>query len=171
VENWPKDCYADGPRAKEYRAWRCENITRLVKAVHDGVQKIKPEVKVSAAVFGLYPSCKKSIGQDWVLWAQSGYVDFLCPMNYTDDEKWFKGIVARQMKQVDGKVPLCPGIGASSAKTPLSAEQVTSQITITEQLGTGGFTIFNLSAKEAKRLLPGLKTGQKPSTKKNRFVD
>lgn len=155
VENWPQDCFS-GSRKEEYRDWRCGNITQLVKAVHDGVQTINPKVQVSAAVFSNYPSCRTSIGQDWLLWAKSGYVDFLCPMDYQQNELSFENLVARQMKQVDGAVPLCPGIGASTAQPPMSAEQTATQIFLTERLGAGGFTIFNLSAGEAQRLLPGL---------------
>ena len=159
VENWPQDCYS-GERKQEYRDWRCGNITRLVKAVHEGVQKINPKVKVSAAVFQDHPSCKKSVAQDWLLWAKSGYVDFLCPMDYQPNELSFENIVARQLKQVDGAVPLCPGIGVSTAQPRMDPERTATQIFLTERLGAAGFTIFNLSEREAENLFPAFKEAQ-----------
>ena len=65
VENWPDDCY-DGPLKEEYREWRREQINRLVRDLHDAVKAVKPDVKISAAVFSSYPSCRDSVAQDWV---------------------------------------------------------------------------------------------------------
>ena len=50
VENWPTDCY-NGCRFQEYSDWRRKQITRLVGAVSREAKQIRPEVKVSAAVF------------------------------------------------------------------------------------------------------------------------
>jgi len=65
VENWPGDCYR-GARREAYRQWRCDQITRLVEAVHREARKIRPEIQISAAVFNSYPACRNSVGQDWV---------------------------------------------------------------------------------------------------------
>ena len=172
VKNWPKDCYS-GERKNEFRKWRCKNVTRLVRAVHEEAKKIKPGVKVSAAVFGSYPSCKMSIGQDWVDWAKAGYVDFLCPMDYTSKNQAFEKLVTRQIKLIHGAVPLYPGIGPSASHSRMDAEQVAAQIALAKKLGAAGFVIFNLSPKEAKRLLPELKkklkatASETPSAKTN----
>ena len=41
VANWPQDCYA-GPLREDYATWRCHQITRLVKAVHDQAKQLRP---------------------------------------------------------------------------------------------------------------------------------
>ncbi len=158
VENWPDDC-SRGSLKEEYNRWKCDRITRIVKAVHEGVRRLQPEVRVSAAVFNSYPSCTTSVSQDWLLWAKSGYVDFLCPMNYTNSERTFRNTVARQLELVDGAVPLYPGIGASASSSHLRDDQVASQVFHARELGAAGFTVFNLSRREAAALLPGLKLG------------
>ena len=87
---------------------------KLVAAISKRAKEIRKDVKISAAVYGAYPSCRHSVGQDWVDWAKSGYVDFLCPMNYTASDKVFQGWIENQQRLLDGCVPIYPGIGATA---------------------------------------------------------
>jgi len=158
VENWPRDCHS-GSRSEEYHAWRCRQITRLVAAVHEEAKKIRPGIQISAAVFGGYPGCRRSIGQDWVAWVEGEYVDFLCPMDYTNSDAAFDRLVDNQLRLVDRRVPLYPGIGATSSHSALPVDRVVGQIQLARQLGAGGFVIFNLSENTARDLLPGIALG------------
>ena len=158
VENWPADC-CRGSRRGEYRDWRARQITRLVAAVHEQAKKIRKDVKVSAAVFGSYPSCRDSVGQDWVHWAKSGYVDFLCPMDYSDSDPRFQGWIKNQLRLLDGCVPIYPGIGATATRIRLSPARVVGQVWHTRELGTGGFMIFNLSDSTIETIGAGFKLG------------
>lgn len=153
VVDWPKDCHS-GSRRAEYQVWRCKQITRLVAAVHREARKIRPGIKISAAVFGWYPSCRESVGQDWVAWVEAGYLDFICPMDYTEKDKQFTALVAEQLKLVDGRIPVYPGIGATSGRSKLSAQRVRDQIRHARSLGAGGFIIFNFSRKTAEEIVP-----------------
>jgi uncharacterized lipoprotein YddW (UPF0748 family) len=155
VAHWPDDCYR-GPLRERYEQWRCDQITRLVKTVHDEAKKLKPGIKISAAVFGSYPDCRRSVGQDWVAWVRAGYLDFVCPMDYADTDPPFIDLVTRQLKLVDGRIPLYPGIGAWRLGP---ADRVASQIHEARQLGASGFTLFNLDAGAAQTLLPAMALG------------
>ena len=158
VEAWPDDCYS-GERKEEYNDWRCLQITRLVAAVHREAKKLRGELKISAAVFGSYPACRASIAQDWVAWVKAGYVDFLCPMDYTPSDLAFRGRVRGQLRLVEGRVPLYPGIGATATGIQLSPDRVVGQIHHARSLGAGGFTIFDLNPKTAEAILPGVALG------------
>jgi uncharacterized lipoprotein YddW (UPF0748 family) len=151
VENWPKDCHS-AARKEEYNDWRCKQITALVAAVHDEAKKIRPEIKISAAVFGAYPDCRKSVAQDWPEWVKAGYLDFICPMNYTDNDEYFQSLVKNQLKLVDKKIPVYPGIGATATKLNLTADRVQGQIRTARELGAGGFSIFNFDQKMAGKV-------------------
>ena len=157
VRNWPADCHS-GPLHDSYRNWRAAQITRLVETVSREARKIRPGVKISAAVFRNYPNCREHVGQDWPMWAQRGYVDFLCPMDYTGDDREFAETVAAQ-KKLAGKVPLYPGIGATASRTTLTADRVAGQIHLARTLGADGFTVFNLSERTAATILPGIRAG------------
>ena len=110
VANWPADCF-HGARQEEYNDWRCRQITTLVAAVHRELKRIRPEAKLSAAVFGDYPECRRSVAQDWPLWIRRGFLDFVCPMDYTKDDEQFARLVRKQVKLVAGRMPIYAGIG------------------------------------------------------------
>lgn len=156
VAHWPDDCFT-GPRQAEYHDWRCRQITTLVESVSREARAIKPQIKISAAVFGSYPDCRRSVGQDWPVWAEKGYVDFLCPMDYTPDDRQFVRLVGNQRRLVN--VPLYPGIGATASRMALSGDRVVGQIHWARQLGAEGFTIFDFGRGTAETIIPAIGRG------------
>jgi uncharacterized lipoprotein YddW (UPF0748 family) len=165
-ENWPEECYS-GPRKQEYRDWRCQQITNLVATVHREAKKIRPGIQISAAVFGAYPGCRDSVGQDWLRWVKDGDLDFLCPMNYTTNNNEFSGLVRTQLKQIGGRIPILPGIGATATNISMSPEQITDQIQLARSLGAAGFTLFDFTPKTAQKIIPVLRrqTSRQQSTR------
>ena len=154
VENWPDDAYK-GELREAYRDFRCEQITRLVKATAEQVRKIKPYCKISAAVFNSYPSCRDSVGQDWVEWVRQGYLDFVCPMNYIREDHAFAQRVSTQMTQIAGRIPFYSGIGVTLRYTK-TAEEAIGQLELARDAGADGFIIFNYSLSLAQDCVPGL---------------
>jgi uncharacterized lipoprotein YddW (UPF0748 family) len=158
VGNWPEDCFS-GALREEYHDWRCDQITRLVRAVHDQAKRLKPRLKISAAVFGSYPACRESVGQDWPQWIKAGLLDFVCPMDYTMSDAAFCDLVENQLRLVGGRIPMYPGIGATASRSTLSADRVVGQIYHARRLGANGFTIFNLSESLTNNVIPGVGVG------------
>lgn len=149
VEDWPGDCHR-GELRQQYRDWRCEQITTVVRGTAEEIRAIKPHVKISAAVFNNYPATKNSIGQDWVMWCREGWLDFVCPMNYTTSDSAFTSMTAAQVGHVQGVVPLYTGIG----HWRISDEQAIGQVEISRSLGADGFILFNMGASLAQTALP-----------------
>jgi len=110
------------------------------------------------------------VAQDWPVWVRNGYLDFLCPMDYSDSDDQFAALVKSQQQLVGGRIPLYPGIGATASRSALSVDRVVGQIKLARELGAQGFTIFNLSESTAHDLLPGiaLGAGQTPATVSHR---
>lgn len=156
VQNWPGDCY-DSKLKSQYRDWRAAQITRLVETVQREARKIRPGIKISAAVFREYPDCREWVAQDWPLWAQRGYLDFICPMDYTDNDTQFRIWIEDQQKHLAGRIPIYPGIGALSTEASLSSDRVLGQIDVTRKLNTGGFTIFSLNPQTLSSIVPDFK--------------
>lgn len=154
VKDWPRDCYS-GALRREYADWRCDQITRLVKAVHDKAKELRPEIEISAAVFGAYPSCRASVAQDWPQWIKAGYLDFVCPMDYTQNDEAFADLVSNQLRLVEGRIPVYPGIG----QWRLTDDRTVGQIDIARQLGAPGFTIFNLDSESIESAVPAIGLG------------
>lgn len=163
VSSWPSDVVDGGARYQEYQDFRRERITRLVRAVAEEARRVKAGIRISAAVFSTWPACRDDVAQDWVTWARNGYVDFLCPMNYTSSIDGFRSRLRLQLGAVGGRVPVYSGIGASAPG--LVVEQVIDQVRAARALGADGFIVFNYAGKVATDQVPmlGLGIGCGPS--------
>jgi uncharacterized lipoprotein YddW (UPF0748 family) len=158
VVNWPKDVQMKGIRRGEWETWCQNNITTLVRSVSEDIHQLKPAMKVSAAVFRNWDTDRHWVMQDWKLWCERGYLDFVCPMDYTENDGTYEGWMKRQT-ELAGKAGLVPGIGASSSNNSLTADRVINQINLTRKYHTKGFILFNYGETEANHLLPMLKLG------------
>ncbi|MCX7886158.1 MAG: family 10 glycosylhydrolase [Verrucomicrobiae bacterium] len=155
---WPKDVLAGGPLRQKWLDWRRSNIDTVVRAVSEQARAIKPKIKISAAVFRQWNTDRDTVGQDWKLWCDNGWLDFVCPMNYTASNATFENWVAQQV-QWAGRAGCYPGIGVSASRSRLTVEQVIEQIKITRKHRTGGFVLFNYGVAESRELLPLLGLG------------
>jgi len=158
MPGWPGSVLAEGPHREAWLEWRRTNITTVVRAVATRARALKPGLKISAAVFRDWPRDRDTIGQDWGFWCQQGWLDFVCPMNYTTSPGHFESMVSRQLAWT-GRVPCYPGIGESASNSRLGVEEVIRQIQIARRWRTGGFVIFNYGVSEAAELLPMLGLG------------
>jgi len=101
-DQWSKARFAGegNPNGLAYQEWQTENISRLIADLYGHIMEIKPEVKVTAAVWGIYnnqvlpqgtdhatgyswtSSGLQDYAQDSVRWANEGSMDALIPMIY-----------------------------------------------------------------------------------------
>lgn len=158
VASWPDDVRGKGSRREAWIGWCQENIHALVRTTSEQARKIRPGIQISAAVFRDWESDSRSVMQDWKLWCQNGWLDFVCPMNYTASDRTFETWVSQQ-KALAPPAGLVPGIGASSSRVSKTADQVAGQISITRRHGTKGFVIFNYGEREATETIPLLGLG------------
>ena len=162
VSDWPADVRT-GKLKDKYLQFRRDSITRLVSAVGEQARKIKPKVLVSAAVFWNWPVCRDDKGQDWKLWIDRGWLDFVCPMEYTTSAAAFEARARSTAGWVGGKIPLMHGIGASLGQRP---DQTLQQILIARKHSRDGFILFQLGPMTVAEHLPLLRLGatSKPTT-------
>jgi acetoin utilization deacetylase AcuC-like enzyme len=158
ARKWPQDALPGGPARQAWLDWRRDNITAVVKAVSEQARALRPEIKLSAAVFPNWATDRDGVGQDWKLWCEKGYLDFVCPMDYTPSNRRFQNLVQQQV-QWAGKVPCYPGLGVSASTSQFGVDRVIEQINITRRLATQGFIIFNYGVPESQELLPMLGLG------------
>ena len=160
INEWPAEVLPKtGTYGEQYTDWRVQQITRLVRLIHKRANEVDPDIKISAAVFGWYPGCITTIGQDWVAWAKSGYVNFVCPMNYTEDSNYFTELLTNQLALMPKNVPIYPGIGATASNSLLTPDAIVEQIYLSRSLGASGWTIFDYSVDISETVLPALTLG------------
>lgn len=158
VRNWPSDVRSEGQLLSRWQEWRRGNITAVVQAVSEQARAVRPGIKLSAAVFRYWSTDRDSVGQDWKVWCDKGWLDFVCPMDYTPNNQRFENMVAQQMTWA-GHVPCYPGIGVSASSSRFGAARTIEQIDIACRNKAGGFVIFNYGLKESEELLPLLGLG------------
>jgi uncharacterized lipoprotein YddW (UPF0748 family) len=158
VARWPADVLAGGSRREAWIRWCQENINTVVRTTSQEVRKVRPGIQVSAAVFRQWDSDSRLVMQDWKRWCEQGWVDFVCPMDYTESEAGFAGWVSSQKRWV-GPAGLLPGIGVSSSHSVLTPDEVVRQIEITRRNHTQGFILFNYGEREARETIPALGLG------------
>ena len=160
IDEWPAAVLPKtGMYNEKYTEWRVQQITRLVRLLHKRLREADPDIKLSAAVFGWYPGCITTIGQDWMAWAKAGYIDFVCPMNYTEDTSYFTELLANQLALMPKNVAIYPGIGATASNSLLTPDAVVEQIYLARELGASGWTIFDYSLDISEAVLPALAIG------------
>lgn len=100
-------------------AWKRENITRIVRRVHDVVKPIKPWVKLSSSPIGKYAdtqrysaggwNCYNAVWQDPQLWLKENYQDMLFPMMYFTGNNYYP-FLFDWLENAYGH-PVVPGLG------------------------------------------------------------
>lgn len=158
VAKWPEEVRDKGARREEWIRWCQGNINALVRTTSEQARLARPGLAVSAAVFRNWEVDSRSVMQDWKLWCERGWLDFVCPMDYTTNHGVFDAWVRRQ-KQHAGRAGLLPGIGASASNSTLEADAVVEQIEISRKHGAKGFILFNYGEHEARDTIPMLGLG------------
>ena len=160
IDEWPAVVLPKtGIYGEKYTEWRAQQITRLVRLLHKRLREADPDIKLSAAVFGWYPGCITTIGQDWIAWAKAGYLDFVCPMNYTEEIGYFRELLTNQLALMPKGVPIYPGIGATASNSLLTPDAVVEQIYLSRNLSASGWTIFDYSLDISETVLPAFTMG------------
>jgi uncharacterized lipoprotein YddW (UPF0748 family) len=139
--------------------WRAKKITSFVVGARANVKKIRPRAIFSAAVFASYPSCIRSVGQDWIEWIDSGVVDYIVPMNYMKDLGQYKSYLARQASTPQRASKIISGVGVTANESHLDAVDVINQINAARNAGMAGVALFDLNATLADEILPVLSLG------------
>ena len=105
--------------AAELANWRRENITRIVRRIHDTVKPLKPWVKLSSSPIGKYGNlsryssggwnCYNAVYQDPQLWLRENIQDMLFPMMYFQGNHFYP-FLFDWLEHSYGH-PVAPGLG------------------------------------------------------------
>ncbi|MEI7435984.1 MAG: family 10 glycosylhydrolase [bacterium] len=158
VRHWPGDVIS-GTAAAAWRDWRRDTISRFVRDLRCDLRALRPGLILSAAVYGSYPSCRDTIGQDWGAWLREGWVDFVAPMNYTADEARFERWTQLELALPGTAGRIYPGLGVTALESRLSPVQTIRQILSARRLGARGFVLYELNDTLGRELLPRLAQG------------
>jgi len=134
--------------------WQLAEMNRMVANLSSAVWAIKPEMKMTAAVWGIYDKTKipgyggfstglQQYCQDSLAWARLGLVDALCPMIYWDlpDPKPNYDECLKQFLEGRGNRHVYGGFHAK-----FEPAEIMAQIEATRKLGGQGTVAFSTTS-------------------------
>jgi len=117
-----------------WNAWRCRQITDLVRKVKASIETTKPEVKLSASVCSESPKLASEIFlQEWSVWTRDNLMDFVVPMVYLTVDRMPRYAAHALTAAYNRDVYV--GIGAYRLSADLASKH------ITDVRGSGGLGI------------------------------
>lgn len=160
VSNWPA-CVTDanGAHRAAFLNWREAQVAETVLEIRALLRTQMPGVELSAAVYGKYPSCVNSVGQDWISWLRTGLIDYALPMNYTENMEALKSWLGTQTADPRLAMKIISGIGVTAAESRLDAIEVLQQIDVIRRMKCKGFALFDLDENLRQNILPILSEG------------
>jgi len=125
-----------------WNEWKTKQVSLFVKSVSDSLRKIKPNIRISAAVFGGERQQRlNTIQQDWESWIDNGWVDILNPMIYSTNTAQLKQNLDYFVKSVGNRAFIYPGI----AVRQLEDADMLEQIYTIKDKGLVGNTLFAMA--------------------------
>ncbi len=160
VAGWPEAITQGQSKARTaFLRWRASQIADSVQRIRTSLRLKHPQVKLSAAVFGKYPSCVDSVGQDWISWLRTGLIDQAMPMNYTEDLDTLRDWLGTQTADPRLAARVVSGIGVTAAESRLGPIEVLRQIETARRAKCAGFALFDLDENLRREVLPVLSEG------------
>ena len=123
----------------DWHLWREELVNSFVYRVSGELRKIRPNLKISAAVGDPYDSARINLLQNWMNWADNRWIDFLVPMDYTSNNDSFKRRSYLDLAAAGNRTLIIPGIGVHLLR---DNSQTVDQIEISRYITAGGNTLF-----------------------------
>ncbi len=125
-----------------------ENITYIVRKVHDRVKSIKPHVKMSCSPLGKYDdlarysskgwNARNTVCQDAQMWLKSGLMDQLYPMIYFKENHFYPFAIDWAESSDKGQVAVGLGIYFLDSKEGnWKIEEVKRQLNVSRAYGLG----------------------------------
>ena len=142
-----------GPWVLHWANFRRGLISSLVQEIAQGARRLKPSVEVSLASWGSTWGALRDVAQDWVRWVEEGWLDAICPMDYTPDVECLRRAVQQQVALAGGRVPVYAGLGAFLLPSP---RELATQIQVARESGATGFCTFSYDMKGFDEWLPEL---------------
>ena len=150
--------------------FRTDLVSEMVRETHDSVRAVRPELVMSAAVWGIYEDVwnwrtlagAKDLMQDSRAWARGGYMDVLVPMTYSR----IKGV---RCARIDWNCMLDEHIEGDERQTgrqmyigidaSKGAREILDQVRLAQRRGVTGMAIFSFTDADNARVWALLRSG------------
>lgn len=168
---WSKARFAiTNPNSLDYNAWQRENLAQLLTDIYAAAVTMRPKVRVSAAVWGIYDKTKlpagadRNVGYSWtssglqdyhqdsIDWINRGCMDMLVPMiywNMGEDKPDFDEVLASFVNLTTNERHI---IGGQRVFTPAEMLRETAASILVGAQGSCPFTLNRVYDTESAPL-------------------
>jgi uncharacterized lipoprotein YddW (UPF0748 family) len=125
--------------------WKSKKLNLFAKEIYKKVKLIKPNCLVTWAP-SIYPWCKQEYLQDWPVWLQDGYADYIIPQLYRYKIDAYEKVLIELNNTVPSnlKHKVFPGILTSLGDGYQSSTTLTQQmIDLNRKFGFNGEVFFS----------------------------
>ena len=136
---------------EDWKKFRMSQVTEMVKAVREMVDRVRPEVLISADVVATVNGATEYNYQDYLTWMENDWIDILHPMAYGDG---FGDDIRQQVKIGGDQCMVVTGLGVFMAS--LGAEEMVRQCIEDNLYGAYGDCFFEGSAYLKDKTGPAL---------------
>ncbi|MDD2430560.1 MAG: family 10 glycosylhydrolase [Firmicutes bacterium] len=139
--------------------YRSNGIDQLVEMASKKIKKIDPDIYLSAAVAPDGPPSKwqRNYLQNWPLWLEHGYVDFVIPMTYSPNPANVAGWFSSAVKKAPPTSQVFAGVSGFNLYNRLSLNNQVSQLGRTSgSLGSFFFAYDHFDLQSLKVLRAGV---------------
>ena len=143
ITKWPDDVWKDGPYREAYLDWRRElmisSVREITKAIHD----YNPYICTSLCARRQLKVTYEIDAQEWWKWIREGLLDFVAPMDYSDEPEEYVHLIKQQFPLIKGALPYYGGVGVFRMK---EFEPVKKAIELGRGIGEDGYVTFNINS-------------------------
>lgn len=129
----------EGKNNRIWRDWKATLVSDFVKDTSTKLRTIKPNLKISAAVFALDRTLRMQlIQQDWETWLINRWIDIVYPFYYSYTKDEIKTKLLRERELVNDKGIIIPAFNLRV----LSLGELAERITQARNAGVLGVALF-----------------------------
>jgi uncharacterized lipoprotein YddW (UPF0748 family) len=140
---------ADEYTMKAWAAWKSYQVSSFVRDVSQSLKRIRPDLKLSAAVFPMRrPDRIMAIQQDWETWVDKGWIDTLSPMSYTTSPNELQSQIEKLTNASERQVLIYPGI----AILKMDTLSLLNMLDAARRKGSMGSTLFAMAHLDDEKL-------------------
>ena len=146
----------------EWVKWRADKITDFMVRLNQRIKQIKPKAIFSVSP-NYYDFAYKLQLQDWLSWVRANIVDELIVQVYRNNlESFTAKLIRPEMQEVQQRIPTGVGIMAGLRTSPVSMQQIKSQVRTAQGRGLGVVffyyeTLWNNASESLQKRLAGFK--------------
>ena len=144
-----------GKNNKIWTEWKATVVSDFVRETSKKLKDIKPNLKVSAAVFAIDRSLRlQQIQQDWETWLINKWIDAVYPFYYSYTKEEMKTKLTYEQQLVDHKGIIIPAFNLSNLNIAELAERITEARSV-GVLGVAFFAVEHLDDLKSSILRNG----------------